>query len=72
MCSCIAIAFVTHTLLYPYSYDLYDRRAKAERESRLKAMQAREKKGLLSEEEKVILAEEKAAQAKKKDDCVIQ
>ncbi|KAH8104739.1 hypothetical protein BXZ70DRAFT_1005247 [Cristinia sonorae] len=47
-----------------------DRRAKAERESRLKGMEARAKKGLLSEEEKVLLAAAKAEEASKKD-CVI-
>ncbi|KAG5648374.1 hypothetical protein DXG03_004946 [Asterophora parasitica] len=47
-----------------------DRRAKAERESRLKAMQARAKKGLLSEEEKAILAAEEKEAAEKKD-CVV-
>ncbi|KAK7677764.1 hypothetical protein QCA50_019316 [Cerrena zonata] len=47
-----------------------DRRAKAERESRLKAMQARAKKGLLTDEEKLILAEEEANKGKG-DDCVI-
>ncbi|KNZ76749.1 AN1-type zinc finger protein 2A, partial [Termitomyces sp. J132] len=46
-----------------------DRRAKAERESRLKAMRARAQKGLLSDEEKAILAAEE--QAEKKDDCVV-
>ncbi|KXN88274.1 AN1-type zinc finger protein 2A [Leucoagaricus sp. SymC.cos] len=46
------------------------RRAKAERESRVKAMQQRAKKGLLSEEKKVILAEEEAA-LKEDKDCVI-
>ncbi|EAU86069.1 hypothetical protein CC1G_07148 [Coprinopsis cinerea okayama7 len=47
-----------------------DRRAKAERESRIKAMQAREKKGLLSEQEKQILAQYQE-EAKKDKDCVI-
>ena len=45
-------------------------RARAERESRLKAMQERAKKGLLSEEEKQILAQEEANKGKG-DDCVI-
>ncbi|KAG6854641.1 hypothetical protein C0991_003289 [Blastosporella zonata] len=48
-----------------------DRRAKAEKESRLKAMQARAKKGLLSEEEKAMLATEQQAAAEKKDDCIV-
>ncbi|KAI0087861.1 hypothetical protein BDY19DRAFT_953556 [Irpex rosettiformis] len=48
-----------------------DRRAKAERESRLKAMQARAQKGLLSDEEKAILDAELEEAGKKKDDCVI-
>ncbi|XP_006462779.1 hypothetical protein AGABI2DRAFT_179404 [Agaricus bisporus var. bisporus H97] len=47
-----------------------DRRAKAERQSRLKAMRERAKKGLLSDEEKVILAEEEAA-LKNDKDCLI-
>ena len=57
---------------YSVNAFILTRRAKAERESRMKAMQARAKKELLSEEEKAFLAEaeaEKAAQ--KKDDCVI-
>ncbi|KAG6897644.1 hypothetical protein C0992_012623 [Termitomyces sp. T32_za158] len=45
-------------------------RAKAERESRLRAMQARAKKGLLSEEEKATLAAEEQA-TKRKDDCIV-
>ncbi|KAF8158114.1 hypothetical protein B0H34DRAFT_707581 [Crassisporium funariophilum] len=48
-----------------------DRRAKAERESKRKAMKAREAKGLLSEEEKATLAAEEAALAQEKKDCVI-
>ncbi|KAF9046600.1 hypothetical protein BJ165DRAFT_1472953 [Panaeolus papilionaceus] len=48
-----------------------ERRARAERESRLKAMQMRAKRGLLSEEEKVILASEEAAAAESKKDCII-
>ncbi|KAG6812559.1 hypothetical protein H0H92_002211 [Tricholoma furcatifolium] len=48
-----------------------DRRANAERESKLKAMQARAKKGLLSEAERDILAAEEKAAAEKKDDCVV-
>ncbi len=47
------------------------RRAKAERESRIKAMQERAKKGLLSEEEKAVLAVAEAEKAERKDDCVI-
>ncbi|KAJ7107278.1 hypothetical protein C8R43DRAFT_1114232 [Mycena crocata] len=50
-------------------------RAKAERESRRKAMQERAKKGLLSEEEKLVLASEEAARAQHgvedKKDCLI-
>jgi len=46
-------------------------RARAERESKLKAMQMRAKKGLLSEEEKVLLASEEAAAAEAKKDCII-
>jgi len=45
-------------------------RAKAERESRLKAMEERAKKGLLSEDEKAILAAERA-NSSGKDDCVV-
>jgi len=41
-------------------YILNHRRIKAERQSRIKAMEERAKKGLLSEEEEVILAAEKA------------
>ncbi|KAG6820713.1 hypothetical protein H0H93_012766 [Arthromyces matolae] len=48
-----------------------DRRAKAERESKLRAMQARAKKGLLSDEEKAILAAEEKAATERKDDCVV-
>ncbi|KAG6909125.1 hypothetical protein DXG01_001877 [Tephrocybe rancida] len=48
-----------------------DRRARAEKESRMKAMEARAKKGLLSEEEKAILAAEQTAAEKKKDDCIV-
>ena len=47
------------------------RRAKAERESKLKAMQARAQKGLLSEEEQAILDAELKEGARRKDDCVI-
>ncbi|KAF8964412.1 hypothetical protein BDZ97DRAFT_1757989 [Flammula alnicola] len=47
-----------------------DRRARAERESKLKAMQARAKKGLLREDEMRILAAEEAA-ARDRKDCVI-
>uniref|UniRef100_A0A8H7Y3Y3 AN1-type domain-containing protein n=1 Tax=Psilocybe cubensis TaxID=181762 RepID=A0A8H7Y3Y3_PSICU len=54
----------------PLPFSKMDRRARAERESKLRAMQARAKKGLLSEEEKAILAAEEAA-AQEKKDCVI-
>ncbi|KAF9441463.1 hypothetical protein P691DRAFT_683829 [Macrolepiota fuliginosa MF-IS2] len=47
-----------------------DRRARAERESRLKAMRERARKGLLSDEEKVILAEEEAM-LKDDKECLI-
>ncbi|CAA7271320.1 unnamed protein product [Cyclocybe aegerita] len=47
-----------------------DRRARAERESKLKAMRARAQKGLLTEDEKAILAAEEAA-SKDNKDCVI-
>ncbi|RDB17982.1 AN1-type zinc finger protein 2A [Hypsizygus marmoreus] len=47
-----------------------DRRAKAEKESRRKAMQARAKKGLLTEEEKAILAAEEQ-EGDKKGDCLV-
>jgi len=56
--------------LYPY-LDRAHRRAKAERESRLKAMQTRARKGLLNEDEKVILAAEEKEAAEKKGDCVV-
>ncbi|KIM89220.1 hypothetical protein PILCRDRAFT_84955 [Piloderma croceum F 1598] len=46
-----------------------DRRAKAEKESRRRAMEARAKKGLLTEEEKVILEAENNKE--KKDDCLV-
>ncbi|KAF9644589.1 hypothetical protein BDM02DRAFT_3131665 [Thelephora ganbajun] len=46
-----------------------DRRIKAERQSRMKAMEERAKKGLLSEEEKATLAAEKAKD--KGEDCMI-
>ncbi|TFL01271.1 hypothetical protein BDV98DRAFT_507616 [Pterulicium gracile] len=56
-----------------------NRRAKAENESRYKAMERRAQKGLLSEQEKVIFAEEQAARGKssakggdgKGKDCVV-
>ncbi|KAL4251249.1 hypothetical protein ABKN59_006278 [Abortiporus biennis] len=48
-----------------------DRRAKAERESKLKAMRERAKKGLLSEQEKEVLAAEEEAMRNRKDDCII-
>ncbi|KAJ7459898.1 hypothetical protein FB451DRAFT_1271906 [Mycena latifolia] len=59
----------------PNLFSKTDRRAKAERESRRKAMQERAKKGLLSEEEKLALATEEAQHAKQggddKKECVI-
>ncbi|KAF8073717.1 hypothetical protein FPV67DRAFT_1560075 [Lyophyllum atratum] len=57
----------SHTNLFSKT----DRRAKAERESRLKAMHARAKKGLLSEEEKAILAAEEKQAAERKGDCIV-
>ena len=55
-----------------YMFDLLlASRAKAERVSRVKAMEAREKKGLLSEREKAILAAEREEASKRKEDCVI-
>ncbi|KAF8645247.1 hypothetical protein AX16_008072 [Volvariella volvacea WC 439] len=45
-----------------------DRRAKAERESQIKAMQERAKKGLLSDADKAKLA---ALEAEKKDNCIV-
>ncbi|KAF8798971.1 hypothetical protein BYT27DRAFT_7202708 [Phlegmacium glaucopus] len=48
-----------------------DRRARSERESRVRAMQARAKKGLLSEGERAILAAEEAAIEQDKKECVI-
>ena len=47
------------------------RRAKAERDSRIKAMQERAKKGLLSDEEKAVLAAAEAEKAERKDECVV-
>jgi len=55
----------------PIPVFISDRRAKAERESRRKSMQARAKKGLLTEDEKLILATEEANHAKDKKDCVV-
>lgn len=55
----------------PIPVFISDRRAKAERESRRKAMQARAKKGLLTEDEKLILATEEASRAEDKNDCVV-
>ncbi|PWN53065.1 hypothetical protein IE53DRAFT_310908 [Violaceomyces palustris] len=58
-------------------FDKTDKRAKAERKSAIKAMQERQKKGLLSAAEETRLAEEMAALAKSsrgakpKEDCVI-
>ncbi|KAJ7761515.1 hypothetical protein DFH07DRAFT_740035 [Mycena maculata] len=52
----------------PNLFSKTDRRAKAERESRRKAMQERAKKGLLSEEEKLALATEEAERAREGDD----
>ncbi|TFK28061.1 hypothetical protein FA15DRAFT_585222 [Coprinopsis marcescibilis] len=47
-----------------------DRRAKAERESRIKAMEMRDKKGLLSAEEKKTLAQYKE-EMNQKGDCIV-
>jgi hypothetical protein len=55
----------------PIPVFICDRRAKAERESRRKAMQARAKKGLLTEDEKLILATEEATHAEDKKECVV-
>ncbi|KAJ7366920.1 hypothetical protein DFH08DRAFT_835930 [Mycena albidolilacea] len=60
----------------PNLFSKTDRRARAERESRRKAMHERAKKGLLSEEEKLALAREEAEDAQQgggdgKKDCVI-
>lgn len=52
------------TNLYLYS------RAKAEQESRLKAMEERAKKGLLSEDEKAILIAERG-KGNNKHDCAV-
>ncbi|TFK61388.1 hypothetical protein BDN72DRAFT_778250 [Pluteus cervinus] len=52
----------------PNLFSKTDRRARAERDSRIKAMQARARKGLLSEEEKAILA---AEEQEAKGDCVV-
>jgi len=49
---------------------VYFSRAKSERASRLRAMQARAKKGLLSPQETLMLAEEEEA-AKADEGCVI-
>ncbi|KAJ7644168.1 hypothetical protein FB45DRAFT_824159 [Roridomyces roridus] len=57
----------------PNLFSKTDRRAKAERESRRKAMHERAKKGLLSEEEKLILAAEDAEHARhgQGKDCIV-
>ncbi|KAJ6477391.1 hypothetical protein C8R47DRAFT_1140349 [Mycena vitilis] len=59
----------------PNLFSKTDRRARAERDSRRKAMLERAKKGLLSEEEKLALATEEAERAQHgeedKKDCVI-
>ncbi|KAJ6559150.1 hypothetical protein DFH09DRAFT_1162054 [Mycena vulgaris] len=66
---------VSQTPSMPNLFSKTDRRAKAERESRRKAMQERAKKGLLSEEEKLTLATEEAGRAQQggddKKECVI-
>jgi len=53
----------------PHPFSKADRRAKAERNSRRKAMQERAKKGLLSEEEKAALAADDSSA--KKGDCTV-
>jgi len=71
------LSHVYSSLLHLYHGTIHTiliRRAKAERESRRRAMEERAKKGLLSEEEKIIMATEAAeAQAgrSKKGDCAI-
>ncbi|KAJ7672779.1 hypothetical protein B0H17DRAFT_1083957 [Mycena rosella] len=56
----------------PNLFSKTDRRAKAERESRRRAMQERAKKGLLSEEEKLALAAEEAGGGPdEKKECVV-
>lgn len=67
-----------HTFLFPFFFPSF-RRAKSEHVSAIKAMQARQKKGLLTQSEQVKLAEEmaklhmsnEAEDKKKKDDCTI-
>ncbi|KAL1722767.1 hypothetical protein EV715DRAFT_286814 [Schizophyllum commune] len=55
-----------------YTTRPYYRRARAERISKVKAMKARQAKGLLSEEEKLILAAEEAQlSSEKSGDCCI-
>ncbi|KAJ8523189.1 hypothetical protein ONZ45_g323 [Pleurotus djamor] len=54
----------------PLPFSKTDRRAKAERESRRKAMEARAKKGLLSEEDKAKWAAEEA-EARDKGECLV-
>ncbi|KAJ3983605.1 hypothetical protein F5890DRAFT_1462715 [Lentinula detonsa] len=54
----------------PNPFSKVDRRAKAERDSRRKALQERAKKGLLSEEERLRL-EEQEAETEKKGECVL-
>ncbi|KAJ7095827.1 hypothetical protein B0H15DRAFT_827259 [Mycena belliarum] len=58
----------TQTPSMPNLFSKTDRRAKAERESRRKAMQDRAKKGLLSEEEKLALATEEAQRTQHGED----
>ncbi|KAI0695993.1 hypothetical protein BC835DRAFT_1344040 [Cytidiella melzeri] len=58
-----------HNATNPFSKT--DRRAKAERESRLKAMQARARKGLLSAEEQAILKAEEEEAVKRQDGCIV-
>ncbi|KAJ7784520.1 hypothetical protein B0H16DRAFT_1681904 [Mycena metata] len=59
----------------PHLFSKTDRRSKAERESRRKAMQERARKGLLSEAEKLAFAAEEAERAQhgedNKKECVI-
>ncbi|KAJ4482095.1 hypothetical protein J3R30DRAFT_3329480 [Lentinula aciculospora] len=58
----------------PNPFSKVDRRAKAEQESRRKALQERAKRGLLSEEEKLRLASQQAEEAgetQRKGECVL-
>ncbi|KAF8895487.1 hypothetical protein BD779DRAFT_1668753 [Infundibulicybe gibba] len=59
-----------NTVTSPIPIITWSSRAKAEQESRRKAMEGRAKKGLLTEEEKAILAAEQARK-KEKGDCII-